>query len=268
MTAALLDAAELEAEAVAEYQQTIRELVAEHPNRSDRELAEMVVSALQPDHLRALLVHRTTTEVYIEKRSQARQIEREARSHSAMPIPTPRQEPSQPVPTPPSPTDPVDGKFEEIYSNPCWWGRPEGRGLFINSRERTQFRSWCNRRDGRGGFDRWLAAALDQDVTELFRQDFVPGYTRDQHWAEVSKLVNDFANKIRFDITAELLDSIFSTGDGTRVTWREATVAQHQERIDSLSKHIAGTAETAAMHQRAVQMIESAGVQTLGEVPA
>lgn len=82
----------------------------------------------------------------------------------------------------------------------------------------------------------------------------------------IDNLLKLHAEQIRFEVTAELLDSVFRTGDGTEVSWREATVAQHEQRIELLSKMVAGTAETAAMHMRAVEMIKDAGAETLGQV--
>lgn len=259
---AILEAAEQEADAAAHYERLIREQVEAHPDLPDWDLAEMVVDSLPEQYFRALLIRQTRNSVYVEKRCQARQVEKEARAAGPR---TGGQRGRQPVvQTPVAPVeDPKPAnQFEALYADPKVWAK----GTWFNSRERGYFRTWCNRRDGRGAFDAWLNRALEQGVDEGFKLDFVEGYSSQMHFSAISEAINKFAEQVRFEVTAELLDSIFATGDGTRVTWREATLEQHEERIEMLTKSMVGTAETAAMHQRAVQMIKAAGVQTLGQV--
>lgn len=64
----------------------------------------------------------------------------------------------------------------------------------------------------------------------------------------------------------DLLDSTFTLPSGERVTWRAATVSQHQQRAEMLEVMASATMETAALHRAAVSDIEAAGVATLGEL--
>lgn len=74
----------------------------------------------------------------------------------------------------------------------------------------------------------------------------------------------NFRAAVRLELTEELLASSFALGDGTRVTWAEATVEQHQARVAMLQGMAAGTLETAARHEEAVAMLREAGAPCLG----
>jgi hypothetical protein len=63
----------------------------------------------------------------------------------------------------------------------------------------------------------------------------------------------------------EWLDSRFYNGS-RYVTWRSATVADHEGRVALLDRLIAGTEKTRARHLLAVQTIREAGVTCLGEI--
>ena len=76
-----------------------------------------------------------------------------------------------------------------------------------------------------------------------------------------------FVAETRLQVTEELLGSEFALGDGRRVTWREATVNDHRQRIALLTHNAAANAEAATRHEKAVELIVHAGVATLGEVP-
>lgn len=64
----------------------------------------------------------------------------------------------------------------------------------------------------------------------------------------------------------EMAEAFFALGDGTRVRWGEATVAQHRQRIAMLEKMRAGLSETVARHEAAISEIEAAGVSCLDEI--
>jgi hypothetical protein len=84
----------------------------------------------------------------------------------------------------------------------------------------------------------------------------------------VTELLDEYATDLRMEWTAELLESDFALGDGTHVTWGDATIDQHQKRVDMLQATAQGTLETAARHQRAIIDLESAGAETLRELAA
>jgi hypothetical protein len=93
--------------------------------------------------------------------------------------------------------------------------------------------------------------------------DFYPGGRARR---ETDKFLREYAAKVRLEVTAELLGTSFALGDGTSVTWGEATVDQHRQRVEMLSANAAGVVETAARHVAAVRMCEEAGVSCLAEL--
>jgi hypothetical protein len=69
-----------------------------------------------------------------------------------------------------------------------------------------------------------------------------------------------------FRLTATLLDSRFTLRNGTFVSWGDATVAQHQERIDLFADLAKTNLEGMMRHAKAVELIRSHGVDTLRQV--
>ena len=62
------------------------------------------------------------------------------------------------------------------------------------------------------------------------------------------------------------LEQTFPLPDGRRVSWLEATVADHLARIEYLRLHIAGVERTIAEHEDAIELIQRLGGSCLGDV--
>lgn len=136
-----------------------------------------------------------------------------------------------------------------------------------NKVERQRFVKWLGDR-----YDEWYQRGCELTGTSPhFASDFYRGGSRLWFALErerrVEALIEEVAEEVRLETTAELLNTIFALGDGSKTTWGRATVAQHQQRIQMLAKNAAGVIETAALHRAAISMIESAGVVCLAEVP-
>lgn len=84
--------------------------------------------------------------------------------------------------------------------------------------------------------------------------------------AKLSSLLTEYRDQLRITWTDELLKATFAMPDGSRVLWGEATVDQHRERVSMLMGNVAGNLEAAARHEKAVEEIEAASVQTLNEL--
>jgi len=127
-------------------------------------------------------------------------------------------------------------------------------------------------------FDAWYRRALDHferlgrpSYVALFRRrwepDFVsPAYLADDvdlSWQQLQETVTKYRDGIRLEVTAELLATTFALGDGSRVTWGDATVEQHTQRVEMLLASAGGTIETAGRHSAAIQMIEAHGATCL-----
>lgn len=82
------------------------------------------------------------------------------------------------------------------------------------------------------------------------------------------ELVDDMTSKLRLKWEKDLLESKFALRDGTRVTWADATIEQHEERAAMFEQNVLANAEGAARHRRAVQDLTEAGAQTLGQLVA
>lgn len=63
-----------------------------------------------------------------------------------------------------------------------------------------------------------------------------------------------------------LLESGFFAAKGRWVSWAEATVRDHRDRIEFLKSYQAGISKTIKLHEESVKLIESRGVSCLGEI--
>lgn len=74
-----------------------------------------------------------------------------------------------------------------------------------------------------------------------------------------------YATKLRMQWTDELLRSEFALGDGSKVTWGEATKGQHELRMQMHLKNAAAGVEAAARHREAIAVLDSSRATTLNE---
>lgn len=80
------------------------------------------------------------------------------------------------------------------------------------------------------------------------------------------KLVQQRARDLTVEWTSELLAAEIAMPDGTRTTYGEATVEQHRKRYGMLIKLSTANAHAAAIHQRAMNELNDAGVETLNQL--
>lgn len=72
--------------------------------------------------------------------------------------------------------------------------------------------------------------------------------------------------KDRVDQLRSILRESFALGDGSNVTWGEATLEQHRERIRVLQDQRNGIDKTLGHHARAVSILIETGASCLDEV--
>lgn len=90
---------------------------------------------------------------------------------------------------------------------------------------------------------------------------------RDEQRAQRLRAVfEQYEADLKIQWTAELLASEFSLADGTRVTWGEATLAQHTARRDMFRDNAAANMEGAARHSAAIRELERSGADCLANV--
>lgn len=82
----------------------------------------------------------------------------------------------------------------------------------------------------------------------------------------VDQIMSDLKADLQMEWTRELLDSVFAVGDGTFVSWGEATVEQHEARIQMHAVNAEAAMEGWARHSQAVDAIAEAGVSCLNEI--
>lgn len=89
-------------------------------------------------------------------------------------------------------------------------------------------------------------------------------------WEQISyhidSLVEEIEKETELRITKKLLGTVFALGNRVRVTWGQATIEQHQTRIDLLSKNAKGNIEAASRHKAAIELIKQSGSTCLQEV--
>lgn len=175
---------------------------------------------------------------------------------------------------------PVEAEYAKIYDDPGIVYGSEDAPLysyFNNQKARNSFKSWCKKSNR--DFGAWVKAAnlsAGDGIRDTCGSDWHPqgvaAYFREKDrelFLEVATLTLDWAVKqTELRITQELLGSEFALGDGRRVTWGEATVEDHEDRVEMLKKNIAGNAETAARHIRAIEMIKNNNVNRLADLEA
>ena len=89
---------------------------------------------------------------------------------------------------------------------------------------------------------------------------------RDTDW--IGLMLESAKEVVRVEVLGELLDAEFALGDGTSVTWGDATVEQHEVRVEMLTKMAGGTIETAARHQSAIDHLREANATSLNDLAA
>lgn len=234
----------------------IREFALQHPDIGDeRELAAKYLRKMKARERQELLMLWVSAEIWAAWRSRQHKIEVDASKQKS-------------EPTGPAVTEGVDWR-QRLFDN------PEGQRGLLNAQYRKQFKRWC----GPERFQNWLSRLYDlagdgsnrwwadaEHITADFHEDGVQAYYRERLMDDLFEMVFSHAERIRLDVTEELLGSSFALGDGVRVTWGNATVAEHRQRVDLLLKMSAGTVETAARHQAAIALLEAEDVPTLARL--
>ncbi|MFL5688693.1 MAG: hypothetical protein ACJ77I_06860 [Chloroflexota bacterium] len=136
----------------------------------------------------------------------------------------------------------------------------------------VHFRHWMG-----DDFDDWYSDAVDGvarrgsqlDLARFraeWESDFVRPEFLDHPWAILGEAIKDYTQSVRLRVTQELLETSFALGDGRRVTWGDATIDEHEQRIAFLTNHAAGTLETAGRHQAAIGMLAEANAACLRDL--
>ena len=242
-----------------------------HPDDIPLIVAAKALSDLSTEQKRSLLVRAIAQEVETVRRVEARRIEREAFATS--PDATPRPH----------------GNSREYRE---WLLTPEGQAAVANENETKAwqeerragwriapwtaprntviYRDWvANTDDGRA----YEAKRLEREAEEaekerLWREDPLE-YDRRYGWSAMWQSMKDaaetFRQHVRQEFAAELLASSFALGDGRAVTWGQATLEDHRQRVDLLRRHVEGNVKTIQLHEHAAAMLRESGAKCLNE---
>ncbi len=244
------------------------------PEKDAQRLAEKGLRKLGATELRRLAVGYVIGMIEAHRRVAAREVEDRARREAAT------QKAVAKTATPPTQTRPSAFDDPSIYDTCRALSESGVPTVFLRSKERRDFirrlgdrhAEWYAR--GIALAEAAYKAGLYKDDglshPHMFASDFYPGgeraYYAEQRFRAVVDLVERESQRVRLEVTRELLETRFALGDGTRTTWGTATVSQHEQRIVMLTKQAAGTVETAASHRAAIEMIQAAGASTLAEI--
>jgi hypothetical protein len=83
--------------------------------------------------------------------------------------------------------------------------------------------------------------------------------------ADIQGAIEKFKDSVIMEWTEELLASKFARGDGTSVTWGEATREDHQHRASMHLSNARAGMEGAARHQAALALLDQTGAVTLND---
>lgn len=93
-----------------------------------------------------------------------------------------------------------------------------------------------------------------------------------QFFAEVNAAIDELKVHLRDEIvmewTTELLESAITLSDGTVTTWGEASVLDHNDRIEMFDKNTKANLEGAVRHEYAVKVLVESGQPSLNSFVA
>jgi hypothetical protein len=231
---------------------SIRQAETVMPDLTGAEIGSCVTARMSKAALREFAAEYIAGCVDAIRRARARMVEQSAAKGD--------DDQGRPAPQP-------NEKFQE------WFDNPPVDGWTGNATQRAAFRKWAGAR-WNGWHERARGVVVDPKRLALFDDSWHPGGVwaamADRRRARITQLVDAAVEEAetytRLQVTAELLATTFSLGDGTYTSWGDATVADHQKRIALLTRNAAGNIDTASLHRAAIEMIEESGEMRLRDV--
>ncbi len=173
--------------------------------------------------------------------------------------------------------DALEKSFLKVYRSPGELSDISGK-VWLNSHDRQKFRAWCKRLGH--SYEDWYDATLK--ISRIQAPDnthwVVQAFSNNQAERDMAKYsdlmgklkpaLDEYVAALRLEITDELLSTQFSLGDGRSVTWGNATIKDHRQRVDILNKNAVGNLQTAAVHIKAIGMLEVSHTKTLKQFKA
>lgn len=232
-----------------------------HADMDAEAIASAMIAAATEGQLRMFAASYVRLVVDLVRRERAREAEDRAaaesrRTENAQRLAEAERQKSEAAAT-------TEDEYQRLFDDPTHYPG--------NAAQRKGFRKWAGDRFGEW-YERGCkaAAAIGEKKLVFFEADWYEGGSREyfevRRMHHTAELIRITAEEVRLETTRELLTTVFALGDGTETTWGDATVDQHGQRIELLTKNAAGIMETAARHQVAIRMIEEAGVKCLADL--
>lgn len=154
--------------------------------------------------------------------------------------------------------------YEEVQK---LFGHPS---IFVRHEEVRNFKKWAQDKIFIEWRDKILSSISNREEIENFLENFDWDYAEElryQRYSETLEILIDMEVQFKFlRLTDNLLNSFFALGDGNEVTWGQATIEQHQQRISLLMGHTIGTIDTIVRHKTAINMIQDKNVNCLSNI--
>jgi hypothetical protein len=135
--------------------------------------------------------------------------------------------------------------------------RAERSSVFEKSK---QYREMLENRHGRTFESLKEANDFDDDAWKAIVQD-----KREEQDRRRAKVFSELTERLHMQWTDELLSKDFAVGDGSIVTWADATIEQHEARVEMLFVNVQGNGDAIRRHEAAVIDILENRVSTLAE---
>lgn len=113
-------------------------------------------------------------------------------------------------------------------------------------------------------FARFVAEEM-REASATGRKPYMDGFIGWQMKDAMRQFHEATRCEVILELSSELLQSGFALGDGTKVTWGEASAVQHQQRFELLMGQSSGGLRAAQRHQAAVKLMQLRNVSSLNE---
>jgi hypothetical protein len=259
---------------------------ADFPDSHPSWIAERAVGVLTPAERRGFLLEEATGLVEEARRTRVRRLEDAARQAAL----TKQQvvDHDQRIVRWETQGCPMDrsGTYPAVNGE-CWRGHPIDHAAY-EARLAAQREAWRAHPEHAPRHSRaYREWAVTPEAMAFFARREADAAASRAHWAERERIrveeperyakeftiqgyldtaIAEVKAQARMELTQELLSATIALGDGTRTTWGAATLLQHEQRRNMLMKSAAGTAETAALHEYAIQQLIEAHCSTLTDL--
>lgn len=231
-----------------ELAENLRGEIDKRPDTAEDDLARALLRKLKAEQKEIVLLCWLEDEIAHRRRDQARAIERQAQRQAEAAETCAQSE-----------ADRERRQREEAERQARWLRYP-----FTAPRNTRIYKQWAQTKEGQ----KYLAEEAEKGRRDAERKAYIAEHGL---WAYVKETIWDpytaqVKKEARLELTKELLESTFALGDGRHVSWGQATMHDHVQRIELLMRNAAGSVVTAKLHEEAIRLIQEADAGCLNEL--